>query len=311
MLDKARSLITAMIGLLVLAIVFHLLVAGAGHVSLLDPDTPLRFAGALVVGVLAFAASYAAGENDVWRLDVQYGVYAVIAAVVSGVVRWFFAGNTFDLPAFQQVTLQLAWLPVVVFGIAFGPVVGFVAGAGGSLLANLFAGWVLPQVDFALGLAGLIAGMATVVQDGEQRRVVLMSVAGVLGAATFGLYLAYRDVPLSAPPGSAPQPPTLLLGASALLAAGIASAVRYAFPTRRRWATLTLWGVLGVFAAQIVRALLLIVTDRLTLARALTAEYLAGVGAGTLAVALLLPLLLGIYEWYSALPDIADEAGVD
>lgn len=306
MSKNAKSLITALIVLFGIAILAHPFVAGVGNVSLLDQATPMRFAAAAIAALLAFILFYASSDSPAWNLNTQQTVYAVIGAVLAGVVRLFFNGNAFVLPAFEQVTLQPALVVPVLVGVVLGPTAGFIAGAGGSLLANLFDGWVLPHVDFAFGLAGLVAGLTQVWTDTRRRHVVVAVVAFVFALATTGFYYSVKDIPVSAPPGSLGQEPTLLLGVAALVGTAIAIAVRNAFPNRPRWGYVSIWGVLGVFAGHAYLAIGLLMTEGLSFNTTFATEYLAVIGASVLAVVLFVPALLAISEWFAALPDEAE-----
>ncbi len=306
MFQNSKSLITVLIVLFGIAILAHPFVAGVGNVSLLDQATPIRFAAAGIVAVLAFILFYVSSNSSAWTLNTQQTVYAVIGAMLAGVVRWFFNGNTFMLPAIEQVTLQPALVVPVLVGVVLGPTAGFITGAGGSLLANLIDGWVLPQADFSLGLAGLVAGLVQVWTDTRRNHVVVVVVAFVFALATTGFYYAVKDIPISAPPGSVGKEPTLFLGVAALVGTALAVAIRNAFPNRPRWGYVSIWGVLGVFAGHAYLAIALLITDSLSFSTAFGGEYLAVIGASVLAVVLLVPALLAISEWYTALPDEAE-----
>ncbi len=303
---NAKSLITTLLVLFGIEILVHPFVAGAGNVSLLDEATPIRFSAAAIAAALAFILFYVSSNSPAWTLNTRQTVYAVIGAVLASVVSWFFNGNTFILPAFEQVTLQPALVVPVLVGIVLGPTAGFIAGAGGSLLANLFDGWVLPHFDFPFGLAGLVAGLAQVWTDTRRHHVVVAAVAIVFALATTGLYYSIKEIPVSAPPGSAAQEPTLLLGVAALVGTAIAVAMRKAFPNRARWSYVSIWGVLGVFAGHAYLASTLLMINNLPFNMAFGGGYLALIGASILAVVLLVPALLAISEWYTALPDEAE-----
>ena len=78
-------------------------------------------------------------KDNLWKFGTKEVVYAAIGAALYGVLSW--ASNALALPAAGNISLRPAVAIPMFFGVAFGPVVGFLAGAIGNVLGDFMSGW--------------------------------------------------------------------------------------------------------------------------------------------------------------------------
>jgi len=112
------------------------------------------------IGVAIVAALYVLAQTrGAWEVGTREVVYMAIGASLYGVLSWL--TNALALPSISLVSLRPAVAIPLFFGWAFGPAVGFFAGAMGNILGDFLTGWgVFPTWDLGNGLMGLIAGLA-------------------------------------------------------------------------------------------------------------------------------------------------------
>jgi energy-coupling factor transport system substrate-specific component len=97
-------------------------------------------------------------KKSLWKFGTREVVYAAIGAALYAVLS--VATNYLQIPSAGNVTFRPAVAIPLFFGIAFGPVVGFIAGFLGNTISDLIAGygfWV--WWDIGNGLMGLVAGL--------------------------------------------------------------------------------------------------------------------------------------------------------
>ncbi|MEK7784675.1 MAG: ECF transporter S component [Chloroflexota bacterium] len=260
-----------------------------------SPDEPLldtgptavqpRMVAAIIGIVLVLGAAYATRETLDWNVGSREVVLMVVGALVHGVFVWMFNGQTFNLPSVSQVTLRPAAVFPAFFGFMFGPAVGFMAGAAGNIVGDLFVGTVSPHWSVANGLIGLIAGMAKAILDEKRSLNVATAIAGIGGIVAAAFFLAAPATQLS-----------FLMGLSVLIGAGLAIALRFAFPNRQEWALATLWGSAGVIVGPGLASIADIWVNGSTLSEAVVGEFIPAAGPSLIALAILLPILMVIYD---------------
>lgn len=117
-------------------------------------------------------------------------VFAAIGAALYGVLSALF--NILQIPGAANVSFRPPVAIVFFFGLAFGPIVGFITGALGNILADLLSGFGFwPWWDLGNGLMGLVAGLfyASITDFRSVRDIVTAEIAVVLGAAV-GMFVA-------------------------------------------------------------------------------------------------------------------------
>lgn len=295
-----QNLFICMLVLLALTYLAYLLAPIVRPVEETLLDTSLRGMGIrflfMGLGMLAvLGLCYATREDEAWALNAQKIVYMAIGAVLYGVFVWMFNGATFAMPALSQVSLRPAVVLPVFFGYVFGPVVGLMAGAGGNLIGDLFAGSVSPHWTMANGLIGLFAGLPLLFEDRRQSWDLGAMLTGLGGILASAFFLANSGTQFRPTPASEPADVSVLLGFSVLLGCALAIAVRFAFPNRLRWAEAAVWGAAGNVVGLLLASIADIWASSFTFQDAVVGQFIPAAGPNVIAVAILAPLLLAAY----------------
>jgi energy-coupling factor transport system substrate-specific component len=96
--------------------------------------------------------------KSLFRFGTREVVYSAIGAALYAVLA--IATNILQIPSSQNVSFRPAVVIPMFFGIAFGPIVGFVSGFLGTIISDLISGfgfWF--WWDIGNGLLGLIPGL--------------------------------------------------------------------------------------------------------------------------------------------------------
>lgn len=97
-------------------------------------------------------------KKSLWQFGTREVVFAAIGAALYGVLSW--VTNIFPLPAAGNISFRPAVAIPMFFGIAFGPVAGFISGAVGNILGDFLSGYGFWwSWDIGNGLLGLIPGL--------------------------------------------------------------------------------------------------------------------------------------------------------
>ena len=129
--------------------------------------------------------TYTTGKKkNIWAFGTKQVVYAAIGAALYAVVSWAF--NIWQIPGAGNVGIRPAVVIPMFFGIAFGPIVGFISGFVGNILADMLSGygfWL--WWDLGNGIMGLIPGLfaAMIFIYNEKKSILLGEVSVVLGVA--------------------------------------------------------------------------------------------------------------------------------
>ncbi len=129
-------------------------------------------------------------KKNIWAFGTNQVVYAAIGAALYAVLTWAF--NVWQIPGAGNVGIRPAIVIPMFFGIAFGPIVGFITGFVGNILADMLSGygfWL--WWDLGNGIIGLIPGLfsALIYKYNEQKSIILGEISVVLGSA-LGMGLA-------------------------------------------------------------------------------------------------------------------------
>jgi uncharacterized membrane protein len=140
----------------------------------------------LIVGAIVMYIIYVLfAETEMFKVGTREVVMMAIGAGLYGVLSWIF--NIVPVPSVSLVALRPVVAIPIFFGFAFGPAVGFFAGAFGNVLGDALTGWgVFPVWDIGNGLMGLVPGLAGMYIVGRMRggvRVLLWISAAVLALA--------------------------------------------------------------------------------------------------------------------------------
>ncbi len=129
--------------------------------------------------------TYTTGKKkNLWAFGTNQVVYAAIGAALYAVVTWAF--NVWQIPGSGNVGIRPAIVIPMFFGIAFGPIVGFITGFVGNILADMLSGygfWI--WWDLGNGIVGLIPGLfsAMIYQYNEKKSILLAELSVILGSA--------------------------------------------------------------------------------------------------------------------------------
>ncbi len=128
-------------------------------------------------------------KKSLWSFGTRAVVYAAIGAALYGVLSAL--TNVLAIPGAGNVSVRPAVAIVFLFGLAFGPLVGFITGLLGNLIADLFFGQFWFWWSLGNGLMGLVAGlfMPMMTDYRRLRDLAFGEVAVILGAAV-GMLLA-------------------------------------------------------------------------------------------------------------------------
>jgi energy-coupling factor transport system substrate-specific component len=137
-------------------------------------------------------------KESIWTFGTRQVVYAAIGAALYGVFSWL--TNFLALPAAGNIALRPAVAIPMFFGVAFGPVVGFLAGAVGNILGDFLSGWGFWWYwDLGNGLMGLIPGLmaAGIVSYKARGTIIKAEIFVVLGVIVGILVPSLLEIPLS------------------------------------------------------------------------------------------------------------------
>lgn len=97
-------------------------------------------------------------KKNLWAFGTREVVFAAIGAALYGVLSY--GTNLLQIPGAGNVSLRPAVAIPMFFGVAFGPIVGFLSGAIGNILSDLLSGYGFwPWWDLGNGLIALVPGL--------------------------------------------------------------------------------------------------------------------------------------------------------
>ncbi len=122
-------------------------------------------------------------KKSLWSFGTREVVFAAIGAALYGVLSAL--TNVLNIPGASNVSVRPAVSIVFFFGLAFGPIVGFITGFLGNIISDLLSGasgfWIWWHIGN--GLMGLIAGLFMVFMTNYRawRDIAFAEVAVILG----------------------------------------------------------------------------------------------------------------------------------
>ncbi len=97
-------------------------------------------------------------KKSLWSFGTREVVFAAIGAALYGVLSAL--TNALQIPGAGNVSVRPAISIVFFFGLAFGPIAGFITGALGTIIGDLISGYGFwPWWDLGNGLMGFIPGL--------------------------------------------------------------------------------------------------------------------------------------------------------
>lgn len=129
-------------------------------------------------------------KKSLWSFGTREVVFAAIGAALYGVLSAL--TNFAQIGGSGNVSFRPAVAIVFFFGVAFGPIVGFITGALGNIIGDLISGYGFwPWWDLGNGIMGLVAGLfiGQMTNYRAMKDLVVGGIATVLGAAV-GMFLS-------------------------------------------------------------------------------------------------------------------------
>lgn len=137
-------------------------------------------------------------RKSLWQFGTREVVFAAIGAALYGVFSW--VTNFLALPAAGNLSLRPAVAIPMFFGIAFGPIVGFIAGAVGNILGDFLSGYGFWwSWDIGNGLMGMIPGLIyhTFKDYKSGSSIIRAEIFVIIGVVVGMLFSSLLEIPLS------------------------------------------------------------------------------------------------------------------
>lgn len=137
-------------------------------------------------------------KRKLWGFGTREVVYAAIGAALYGVFS--FVTNFLALPAAGNISLRPAVAIPMFFGVAFGPIVGFLSGFVGNVLGDFLSGYGFWwSWDLGNGLMGLIPGLITlnIKSFRDSASIIKAEIFVILGVVVGMLVPSLLEIPLS------------------------------------------------------------------------------------------------------------------
>ena len=300
-----RRLLSIILALVAVLVVFLLIVWIGGmidEVNQLSEKPLLRFVFVIVGLLIAFVIYWLTKDSGAWDVGTREVVYMAIGAALYAIFSYLFNGTVFVVPSVSQVSLRPAIAIPMFFGYAFGPPVGFFAGAVGNMFGDALTGFGLsPQWSIGNGLIGLIAGMAALFADKKKSLNVALIVSVVLAAIGTVFYALnqgeanklffdvdngiFGDAQIS-----------WFAGLSVVIGLLLILIVRFAFNKDKDIAAAVTWSMLGNLIGLGFAAISDIWINEYSPAVAIVGEFLPAAGPNLIFAAILVPILVVAYR---------------
>lgn len=248
----------------------------------------------IAIGMAALFAIYrATAESDAWEVGTRQVAYMSIGAALHTVLAYVF-NELFEFSVGQVALRPQVCIPVL-FGYAFGPVVGFFTGAVGSLLGDFVTGWgVFPAWAIGNGLTGMVPGWVTLLAD-ERRDLRYLS---TLVVALIAIAAAIVFVHPRAPEPWTDEVQDFSFWGWALIVGGVVMiANRFLLEqVSVALAAVNLWGTLGIVVGSGFASLAHIWINEYSLGTALIGEFAPAAATDILNLMIFTPLVLAAYN---------------
>ena len=258
---------------------------------------------AVVIGLLIVLTVYMfAREEYNWSLGVREAAYMFIGVALYAAFSALLNSPAFAFPAISQIALRPTIVVPMFFGFAFGPMVGFVTGALGNLFGDALTGYGLsPQWSIGNGLIGFVTGLAFLFEDKQKSMKIVLAISGALTLAAVALFFfnqnlenkTYFDASSNI---FGDSKISFLAGISIVIGFALILMIRFALAGREAIVTAITWGMLGNILGIGFAAISDIRINGYSLPVAIVGEFLPAAGPNLVFTALLLPLLIFLYQ---------------
>ena len=261
----------------------------------------LRFVFVAIGLLIAFAVYYFTKENKIWEVETRHVVYMAIGAALYALFSYLFNGTVFVIPSLSQVSLRPAIAIPMFFGYAFGPVVGFFAGAVGNMFGDALTGFGLsPQWSIGNGLVGFISGMVFLFKDKKKSMDTVLYVSGALALLAAVLFFLNQSMPnmlfYDVENGIfGDQQISIFAGISIVIGFVLVLAVRFGFAKNEDIAAAVTWASLGNLLGIGFAAISDIWINGFSLTATIVGQFLPAAGPNLIFAAVLVPMLVLAY----------------
>ncbi|MGD9029141.1 MAG: ECF transporter S component [Anaerolineae bacterium] len=257
------------------------------------------FAGVAPVVVIAIALAGLVGVYRVtmksrgWRVrprDVAIMTFG--AALYAGLAYVF--DKRLDLSVGQVALRPMICIPIL-FGYAFGPVVGFFTGAVGGLLGDVFTAFgVFPAWVIGSGLSGMVPGLTTFLSE-ERRNLRYLSTLVILLVAIAATIVFVH--PLAPEPWTDEVKDFSFWGWALIIGGVVMVANRLLLEqVSVALAAVNVWGTLGIIVGNGFVSVAHIWMNEYSLTTALVGEFAPAAAADILNLMIFTPLVLASYN---------------
>jgi ECF transporter S component (folate family) len=232
-------------------------------------------------------------DSEAWEIGTREIVVMTLGAALYVLLSYLF--NTFlDLSVGQVELRPIVCVPVL-FGYAFGPVVGFRTGAVGNLLGDFVTGWgVFPAWAIGSGLTGLIPGWVTILAEEKRNLPFLTMLVVLLVGIAASIVFVHPRVP---EPWTGEVHDYSFWGWALIVGGAVLLANRLLLERASvALAAVNLWGTLGIIAGNGFASLAHTWMSEYTLGTALIGEFAPAAASDILNLMILTPLVLASYN---------------
>ncbi len=257
------------------------------------------FAGVAPIAVIAVALAGLVGvyrataESRVWRVQPRHvSIMAIGAALYAGLAYVFDA--RLDLSVGQVAIRPMICIPIL-FGYAFGPVVGFFTGAVGGLLGDVFTAFgVFPAWVIGSGLSGMVPGLTTLLAQDRHNLRYLSTLVILLVAIAATIVFVH---PLAPEPWTDEVKDFSFWGWALIIGGVVMVANRFLLEqVSLALAAVNLWGTLGIIVGVGFVSVAHIWMNEYSLTTALVGEFAPAAATDVLNLMIFTPLVLAGYN---------------
>jgi uncharacterized membrane protein len=248
----------------------------------------------IAIALIGLLAVYrATSDSRGWRVRPRHIAIMAIGAALYTAMTYLF--EAFLPLSVGQVALRPMVCVPVLFGYAFGPVVGFFTGAVGSLLGDFLTGWgVFPAWAIGSGLSGMVPGLTTFLAEDRRNLRYLSTLVILLIAIAAGIVFVHPRAP---EPWTDQVQDFSFWGWALVIGGVVMIANRFLLEqVSVVLAALNLWGALGIIAGNGFTSLAHIWINEYTLGTALIGEFAPAAATDILNLMIFTPLLLAAYN---------------
>jgi uncharacterized membrane protein len=235
----------------------------------------------------------ATAHSEAWEVRTRQIATMTLGAALYIPFAWVF-NDLLELSVGQVAVRPTVCIPIL-FGYAFGPVVGFFTGAIGNLIGDFVTGWgVFPAWIIGSGLTGLVPGWARILAEEKRNLPILTTLVVLLVGIAAGIVFAHPQVP---EPWTGEIRNHTFWGWALVIGGAVMLANRFLLEqVSVPLAAVNLWGTLGIIAGSGFASLAHIWINEYSLGTALIGEFAPAAATDILNLMIFTPLVLAAYN---------------